>query len=132
LSTRVRTCPKSWYDTVPPMTISTVPRMIHDRRSGATFAVPLDGDNFRFPRGGQLAVYRSTDGTSWHPLTNGLPSNCFAGVLRGSMAGDQMAPGGLYFGTTAGAIYASADLGESWKEIASNLPRILSVDAYVT
>jgi len=106
--------------------------MIHDRRSGATFAVPLDGDNFRFPRGGQLAVYRSTDGANWHPLTNGLPSNCFAGVLRGSMAGDQMAPGGLYFGTTAGAIYASANLGESWKEIASNLPRIMSVDAYVT
>ena len=66
------------------------------------------------------------------PLTNGLPSNCFAGVLRGSMAGDQMAPGGLYFGTTAGAIYASANLGESWKEIASHLPRIMSVHAYVT
>ena len=106
--------------------------MIHDRPSGATFAVPLDGDNFRFPRGGQLAVYRTTDGASWHALTNGLPSNCFAGVLRGSMAGDQMAPGGLYFGTTAGTIYASADLGESWKEIAVNLPRIMSVDAFVT
>jgi photosystem II stability/assembly factor-like uncharacterized protein len=106
--------------------------MIHDRRSGATFAVPLDGDNFRFPRGGQLAVYRTTDGNKWHALTNGLPSNCFAGVLRGSMAGDQMAPGGLYFGTTAGAIYASADLGENWNEIATNLPRIMSVDAYAS
>jgi hypothetical protein len=72
------------------------------------------------------------NGRSWQPLTNGLPANCFAGVLRGSMACDQMDPGGLYFGTTAGSIYASNDLGESWKEIASGLPRIMSVEAYVT
>jgi hypothetical protein len=94
--------------------------------------VPLDGDNYRFPRGGQLAVYRCIDGKPWRPLTNGLPSNCFAGVLRGSMAGDQMEPGGLYFGTTAGSIYASDNLGENWREIASGLPRIMSVEAYVT
>ncbi len=102
--------------------------MVHDRKSGATFAVPLDGDNFRFPRGGQLAVYRTTDGNRWHPLTGGLPGNCFAGVLRGAMAGDQQ--GGVYFGTTNGAIYASPDLGESWRQIAGNLPRIYSVEAY--
>ena len=104
--------------------------MVHDRRSGASFTVPLDGDNFRFPRGGQLAVYRTTDGEHWHSLTKGLPDNCFAGVLRGSMAADQLAPGGLYFGTTAGSIYASPDLGESWHEIARDLPRIMSVEAY--
>ena len=104
--------------------------MVHDRKSGATFAVPLDGDNYRFPRGGQLAVYRTIDGETWHPLRRGLPANCYAGVLRGSMAGDQMDPGGLYFGTTAGTMYASPDLGESWSEIATGLPRILSVEAY--
>ena len=104
--------------------------MVHDRKSGATFTVPLDGDNYRFPRGGQLAVYRTKDGETWHPLRRGLPANCYAGVLRGSMAGDQMDPGGLYFGTTAGTMYASPDLGESWSEIASGLPRILSVEAY--
>jgi hypothetical protein len=43
-----------------------------------------------------------------------------------------MDTGGLYFGTTAGTIYASSDLGESWREIASGLPRIMSVQAYVT
>src|ERR1043165_853082 len=79
--------------------------MIHDRKSGASFVVPLDGDNFRFPRGGQLPVYRTMDGKNWHPLTNGLPDNFFAGVLRGSKDGDQLDPGGLSFGTTAGTIY---------------------------
>lgn len=104
--------------------------MIYDRRSGAAFVVPLDGDGRRFPRDGQLAVYRSTDGRSWHRLAAGLPSDCYAGVLRGSMAGDQLDPGGLYFGTTGGAVYASNNLGESWREIAGALPRIMSVEAY--
>ena len=50
----------------------------------------------------------------------------------GAMAGDQLDPGGLYFGTTAGSIYASDDLGESWREIASDLPRIMIVEAYAS
>jgi hypothetical protein len=29
-------------------------------------------------------------------------------------------------------VYASQDRGESWREIASGLPRIMSVDAYAT
>jgi len=37
---------------------------------------------------------------------------------------------GIYLGTTWGAVYGTADLGESWSELASGLPRILSVEAY--
>jgi photosystem II stability/assembly factor-like uncharacterized protein len=102
--------------------------MVMDRRSKSVFVVPLDGDNFRFPRGGQLAIYRSDDGANWRPRTKGLPENCYAGVLRGAMAADQN--GGIYFGTTSGSVYASGDLGESWREVASGLPRIQSVEAY--
>lgn len=101
-----------------------------DLNSGHVFVVPLDGDNFRFPRGGQLAVYRSRDGAHWEPLTNGLPKNCFTAVLRGAISADQMDPGGLYVGTASGTVYGSADGGESWREIASGLPRIMSLDAY--
>ncbi len=103
--------------------------MVMDRKAKAVFAVPLDGDFQRFPRDGQLAVYRNTDGERWQRLTRGLPDNCFAGVLRGAMAADQQ--NGIYFATTSGALYASSDLGESWREISSNLPRVMSVDAYV-
>lgn len=106
--------------------------IVMDRRSKNTFVVPLDGDNFRFPRGGQLAVYRSKDGERWHPLSKGLPDKCFSSVLRGSMAADQLDPGGIYFGSSSGSIYASSDLGESWGEIGRSLPRILSVEAYPT
>ncbi len=103
-----------------------------DRKSGSVFVVPLDGDNFRMPRDAQLAVYRTTDGERWKPQKNGLPGNCYASVLRGAMAADQLSPGGIYFGTTSGELFATNDLGESWHKIASGLPRILSVEAYVT
>ena len=101
-----------------------------DLKTGQVFVVPLDGDNFRFPRGGQLAVYRTKNGKSWEPLTKGLPAKCFTAVLRGSLSADQLDPGGLYFGTASGVIYGSDDLGESWNEVASGLPRIMSVEAY--
>jgi hypothetical protein len=101
-----------------------------DLKTGQVFVVPLDGDNFRFPRGGQLAVYRSKNGRTWEPLTKGLPANCFTAVLRGSLAADQLDPGGLYFGTASGVIYGSDSLGENWREVASGLPRIMSVEAY--
>jgi hypothetical protein len=94
------------------------------------FVAPLDGDNFRFPRDGQLAVYRTTDGQHWQAKISGLPGQCFTAVLRGAMAADQQ--GGIYFGTASGAIYGSRDLGESWRELASGLPRIHSVDVVAT
>jgi len=106
--------------------------IVLDRKSGHAFVVPLDGDNFRMPRAAQLAVYRTKTGSRWEAQTNGLPENCFASVLRGAMAADQRSPGGLYFGTSSGSLYATNDLGESWREITSGLPRILSVEAYVT
>ncbi len=102
-----------------------------DLRSGQVFVIPLDGDNFRFPRGGQLAVYRTRDGSRWEPLTSGLPGNCFTAVLRGALSADQMDPCGLYFGTASGTVYASDNRGESWREIAAGLPRVMSVDAYI-
>jgi hypothetical protein len=38
---------------------------------------------------------------------------------------------GLYFGTSTGQIFASADEGDSWSEIASYLPSISSVDVTI-
>ena len=38
---------------------------------------------------------------------------------------------GLYFGTSTGQVFASADEGETWSEIASYLPSISSVDVAV-
>jgi hypothetical protein len=38
---------------------------------------------------------------------------------------------GLYFGTSTGQVFASADDGESWREIASYLPAISSVEVAI-
>ncbi len=40
---------------------------------------------------------------------------------------DDREPCGVYFGTSGGQLFASPDAGESWAELTSYLPRILSV-----
>jgi hypothetical protein len=45
-----------------------------------------------------------------------------------SFAGDTLDPVGLYFGTTAGAIWASVDEGARWRCIAEHLPEIYAVE----
>ncbi len=49
-------------------------------------------------------------------------------VLRDAMAVDALDPGGVYFGTTGGQVYASADGGDSWSAIVRDLPPVLSVE----
>ena len=82
------------------------------------------------PPDGKLRVYRSrTGGNEWEPLTNGLPqSDCYVNVLRDAMAVDSLDSCGVYFGTTGGQVYASADAGDSWAPIVRDLPAVLSVE----
>jgi hypothetical protein len=44
------------------------------------------------------------------------------------MAVDSLDECGIYFGTTGGQVYASTDSGDSWEAIATDLPRINSVE----
>ena len=82
---------------------------------------------------GHAAVWRTSDaGSSWRKLDQGLPhANAHVGVLREGMAIDSYDVPGLYFGTSTGQVFASADEGESWAEIASYLPAISSVEVAV-
>ena len=62
-------------------------------------------------------------------MTNGLPQqHCYVNVLRDAMAVDTLDPCGVYFGTTGGQVYGSADAGDSWQAIARDLPAVLSVE----
>ena len=95
------------------------------------YVVPIKSDSEHFPLGGRLKVFRSrTGGNEWEPLTKGLPQrNCFVNVLRDSMSVDKLDPCGVYFGTTSGEVYGSADGGDTWSAIVEHLPRVLSVEA---
>ena len=44
------------------------------------------------------------------------------------MTVDSEDPVGVYFGTTSGEVWASADEGSSWTPIAQHLPEIYSVE----
>jgi hypothetical protein len=50
-------------------------------------------------------------------------------VLRDAMAVDTLDPGGVYFGTSGGQVYASADGGDRWTAVVHDLPAVLSVEA---
>jgi photosystem II stability/assembly factor-like uncharacterized protein len=100
----------------------------HDRDT--FYVVPLDPGHARCMPDGRAAVWRTRDaGESWQRLDRGLPQrDAHVGVLREAMAIDAYDVPGLYFGTSTGQLFASADEGESWSEIASYLPPISSVE----
>jgi len=103
---------------------------VHAHEPETIFVVPIKSDSEHFPIGGKLRVYRSrTGGNEWEPLTKGLPqSNCYVNVLREAMAVDSLDSCGVYFGTTGGQVYASADAGDNWAPIVRDLPAVLSVE----
>ena len=106
------------------------PIQVHAHEPETIYVVPIKSDSEHFPLDGKLRVYRSrTGGDQWEALTNGLPqTNCFVNVLRGAMSIDTLDKCGIYFGTTGGQVYASADAGDSWKPIVRDLPAVLSVE----
>jgi photosystem II stability/assembly factor-like uncharacterized protein len=85
----------------------------------------------RFAPGGSLAVWRTTDGAdSWQRHGDGLPQeNAFVGVYREALAVDRLDPVGVFFGTSTGQLYGSADEGASWSLVADHLPPIWGVEA---
>lgn len=107
---------------------------VHPRRSGEFYLTPLNGDSIgRYMPDGAAAVWKSTDaGSSWAPRRNGLPQKgAFFGVLRQALCADTLEPAGVYFGSSTGHLFASADEAENWQEVASYLPPISSVSAFV-
>jgi photosystem II stability/assembly factor-like uncharacterized protein len=103
---------------------------IHAHEPKTIYVVPIKSDSQHFPPDGKLRVYRSrAGGNEWEALTNGLPQrDCYVNVLRDSMAVDSLDPCGVYFGTTGGQVYASADSGDTWNPIVRDLPAVLSVE----
>ncbi|MFO0974660.1 MAG: exo-alpha-sialidase [Phycisphaerae bacterium] len=107
------------------------PIVVHAHEPQTIYVVPILSDSLHYPPEGKLRVYRSrAGGNEWEPLTRGLPqSDCYVNVLRGAMSVDTLDPCGVYFGTTGGQVYGSADGGDTWTAIVRDLPAVLSVEA---
>ena len=107
------------------------PIEVHAHEPETIYVIPMKSDSEHYPPDGKLRVYRSRSGGSeWESASKGLPQrNCYVDVLREASAVDSLDPCGVYFGTTGGQVYASADSGDNWTAIARNLPPVLSVEA---
>jgi photosystem II stability/assembly factor-like uncharacterized protein len=103
---------------------------VHAHEPETIYVVPIKSDGEHFVPEGKLRVYRSrSGGNEWEALTRGLPQkDCYVNVLRDAMAVDSLDKCGIYFGTTGGQVYASADAGDSWAPIVRDLPAVLSVE----
>jgi photosystem II stability/assembly factor-like uncharacterized protein len=103
---------------------------VHAHEPETVYVLPITSDAEHFPPEGKLRVYRSrTGGHEWEPLSRGLPQeHCYVDVLRDAMAVDGLDSCGVYFGTTGGQVYASADAGDTWAPIVRDLPAVLSVE----
>jgi hypothetical protein len=103
---------------------------VHAHEPETIYVVPIKSDSEHFPPDGKLRVYRSrTGGNEWEALTDGLPQqDCYVNVLREAMAVDRLDSCGVYFGTTGGQVYASADAGDHWAPIVRDLPPVYSVE----
>jgi photosystem II stability/assembly factor-like uncharacterized protein len=106
---------------------------VHAHEPETIYVVPIESDSLHYPPEGKLRVYRSrTGGGDWEPLTRGLPqSNCYLNVLRDAMSVDTLDACGVYFGTSGGQVYGSANGGDTWNAIVRDLPAVLSVEAQV-
>jgi len=106
----------------------------HPRDPKTVWNIPLTSpDEGRLMPGGAMAVFRTHDGgDTWIRSGDGLPQeHAYVGVLREAMAVDQLDPVGVFFGTSTGQVYGSADEGRTWSKVADNLPPIWSVETLV-
>jgi photosystem II stability/assembly factor-like uncharacterized protein len=109
------------------------PLVLHPRDPKTLWVFPMDGTEVwpRVSPGGKPAAYGTRDGgPTWQRLDRGLPAaQAWLTVKRQAMTADAHEPLGLYFGTTGGEVWASANEGAEWSCIARHLPEIYAVEA---
>jgi photosystem II stability/assembly factor-like uncharacterized protein len=107
------------------------PVELHPRDPDTAWVFPMDGTDV-WPRtspDGRPAAFITRDaGAHWTRQDNGLPETAWFTVKRQAMTTDEADPVGVYFGTTSGEVWASADEGDSWDRILEHLPEIYSVE----
>jgi photosystem II stability/assembly factor-like uncharacterized protein len=98
----------------------------------SAYVIPLRADVDRVTPDGQVGVFETRDaGATWSRRGEGLPQNhAYLTILRLAFARARSGTDlQLYFGSTSGEIFGSADAGASWSSIAAQLPPVYSLSA---
>ena len=107
------------------------PIELHPRDPDVAWVFPMEGTDV-WPRtspDGRPAVYVTRDaGGSWTRRDAGLPDRAWFTVKRQAMCVDGGDPVGVYFATTSGEVWGSADEGTTWAQLAAHLPEIYSLE----
>ena len=95
---------------------------VHAHEPETIYVVPIKSDSEHFPPEGKLRVYRSrSGGNEWEPLDQGLPQQRLLRQRPARRDGGRLARScGVYFGTTGGQVYASAD---ARRQLGADRPR---------
>ncbi len=104
------------------------PLVVDPRDPDAAYVIPLVADMDRVTPEGRVRVYETRDaGASWAPRGDGLPQqDAYLTILREAF--DRTGDGQeLYFGSTSGDVFGSADAGATWFTAATHLPPVYSV-----
>jgi len=108
------------------------PIVLHPRDPDTVWVFPMDGTDVwprTSPSGKPAAYVTRNAGKNWQRQDKGLPKEQgWFTVKRQAMATDAHEPVGVYFGTTAGEIWASRNEGESWTCLARYLPEVYSIE----
>jgi photosystem II stability/assembly factor-like uncharacterized protein len=109
------------------------PLMLDPADPDSAYVIPLVADMDRVTPDGRVRVYETRDGgSSWSPRGDGLPDRgAYLTVLRQAFqrkgAGSSLE---LYFGSTTGEVFGSADAGATWFEVATQLPPVFALAAH--
>src|SRR6202043_3412488 len=92
--------------------------VLHPRDPDTAWVFPMDGTTV-WPRtsiDGRPAVYRSRNaGQTWERQDRGFPrEHAWLTTKRQGFSHDECDPVGLYFGTTSGELWMSANEGARW------------------
>ena len=131
--TAATTAPRSWESIAEglPADFGFV-MLTHPRRAGTAWVIPLKADGERIPPDGKLAVHRTDDaGPAGNGSTPGSRTPSTTRCCAMLPAWTARSPRASTSGRGAASVYASADEGEHFTEIASHLPDVLCVRAAV-
>ena len=104
---------------------------VHAHEPETVYVVPIKSDSEHFPPDGQAARLpqphrRQRVGAAHQGPAAAATATSTCCATR--WPSTRSTPCGVYFGTTGGQVYASADAGDSWAPIVRDLPAVLSVE----